>query len=98
MKSIIIGGETDLGVHIDGAKLGPVQLINDVRSFYKGEILEYKQDENIIKSRNLSDRSKNKYEINEMNEVMYQDIVKKMKQGYFPIMIGGDHTVAIPPS
>ena len=62
MKSIIIGGETDLGVHIDGAKLGPVQLINDVRSFYKGEILEYKQDENIIKSRNLSDRSKNKYE------------------------------------
>ena len=49
MKSIIIGGETDLGVHIDGAKLGPVQLINDVRSFYKGEILEYKQDENIIK-------------------------------------------------
>ena len=28
MKSIIIGGETDLGVHIDGAKLGPVQLIN----------------------------------------------------------------------
>ena len=98
MKSIIIGGETDLGVHIDGAKLGPVQLINDVRSFYKGEILEYKQDENIIKSRNLSDRSKNKYEINEMNEVMYQDIVKKMKQGYFPIMIGGDHTVAIPSS
>ena len=33
-----------------------------------------------------------------MNEVMYQDTVKKMKQGYFPIMIGGDHTVAIPSS
>lgn len=98
MKSIIVGAETDLGVHIDGAKLGPVQLINDVRSFYKGEIVEFKQDENIIKSRNLSDRSKNKYEINEMNEKIYQEIVKKMKQGYFPIMLGGDHSVAIPSS
>ena len=66
--------------------------------FIKEKIIEYKQDENIIKSRNLSDRSKNKYEINEMNEVMYQEIVKRMKQGYFPIMIGGDHTVAIPSS
>lgn len=98
MKSIIIGAESDLGVHIDGAKLGPVQLINDVRSFYKGEIVEFKQDENIIKSRNLSDRSKNKYEINEMNEKMYQVIVKKMKQGFFPITLGGDHAIAIPSS
>ena len=96
MKSIIIGGETDLGVHIDGAKLGPVQLINDVRNFYNGEILEFKQDSSIIKSRNLSDRSKNKYEINEMNEDMYKAIVPKIKDGYFPIMLGGDHTVAIP--
>ena len=36
MKSVVIGAGSDLGVHIDGAKLGPTQLINDIRSFYKG--------------------------------------------------------------
>lgn len=95
MKSVVIGAGSDLGVHIDGAKLGPTQLINDIKSFYKGEIIEFQQDSSIIKSRNISDRSKNRYEINELNEKMYNSIVDKMKQGYFPITLGGDHTVAI---
>ena len=95
MKSVVIGAGSDLGVHIDGAKLGPNQLINDIKSFYKGEIIEFQQDSSIIKSRNISDRSKNRYEINELNEKMYNSIVDKMKQGYFPITLGGDHTVAI---
>lgn len=95
MKSVVIGAGSDLGVHIDGAKLGPTQLIIDIRSFYKGEIIEFQQDPSIIKSRNISDRSKNRYEINELNEKMYNSIVDKMKQGYFPITLGGDHTVAI---
>ena len=60
MKSVVIGACSDLGVHIDGAKLGPVQLINDIRSFYEGEVISFNQDEAIIKSRNISDRSKNK--------------------------------------
>lgn len=98
MKSIIIGACSDLGVHIDGARFGPSQLINDIKNHYNGEISEFKQDESIIKSRNLSDRSKNKYEINEMNEKIYKEIVNKMKEGYFPITLGGDHTVAIPSS
>ena len=56
MKSIIFGAGSDLGVHIDGAHLGPTQLINDLQSFYKGEVQSFTQDEAIIKSRNLSDR------------------------------------------
>ena len=95
MKSVIIGAGSDLGVHIDGAKLGPTQLINDIRSFYKGEIVDFIQDSSIIKSRNISDRSKNRYEVNELNEKIYNEIVNKMKQGYFPITLGGDHSVAI---
>ena len=35
MKAIVIGAGSDLGVHIDGAKLGSVQLLNDLQSFYK---------------------------------------------------------------
>ena len=58
MKTFIIGAGSDLGVHIDGAALGPVQLINDIKGFYKGENITILQDEDILKSRNLSDLRK----------------------------------------
>ena len=95
MKTILIGAGSDLGVHIDGAHLGPTQLFNDLKDFYKGEKLSYIQDENIIKSRNLSDRRKNEYEIDKFNTKMYNDILEKMKNEYFPILVGGDHSVAV---
>ena len=96
MKTIIVGAGSDLGVHIDGAHLGPVQLLNDLKGFYKGESLEFMQDESIIKSRNLSDRRKNEYEIEEFNTKLYKALMEKDKDEYFPIVLGGDHTVAIP--
>ena len=95
MKTVVIGAGSDLGVHIDGAKLGPTQLINDIRNFYTDEISEFIQDPSIIKSRNISDRSKNRYEVNELNEKIYNEIVSKMKEGYFPLTLGGDHSIAI---
>ena len=95
MKSIIFGAGSDLGVHIDGAHLGPVQLINDLQSFYKGEAQSFTQDENIIKSRNLSDRRKNEYEVDKFNTVLYNAMVEKIKQDYFPILLGGDHSVVV---
>ena len=95
MKSIIFGAGSDLGVHIDGAHLGPVQLINDLQSFYKGEAQSFTQDENIIKSRNLSDRRKNEYEVEKFNTVLYNAMVEKIKQDYFPILLGGDHSVVV---
>lgn len=95
MKTIIIGAGSDLGVHIDGAHLGPTQLLNDLQSFYKGDRISFVQDENIIKSRNLSDRRKNEYEIDRFNTAVYKVITEKMAQEYFPIILGGDHSVAI---
>lgn len=94
MKTIIIGAASDLGVHIDGAHLGPVQLMNDIKSFYQGEEEMLLQDEGILKSRNLSDRRKNEYEIDKYNTTLYKMIVEKMKADYFPILVGGDHSVA----
>ena len=94
MKTIIIGAGSDLGVHIDGAHLGPIQLINDLKSFYQGEEAIFLQDSDIIKSRNLSDRRKNEYEIDNFNTALYKGILEKMKEDYFPILIGGDHSVA----
>ena len=95
MRTVIFGAGTDLGVHIDGASLGPRQLMNDIKSFYKGESILLEQDKNIIKSRNLSDRRKNEYEIDKFNQTLYKQMVDKIKEECFPIMIGGDHSAAI---
>ena len=95
MRTMIFGAGTDLGVHIDGANLGPVQLMNDLKAFYKGESMLFERDKEIIKSRNLSDRRKNEYEIEKFNSQLYKAMVEKIKEEYFPIMIGGDHSAAI---
>jgi arginase len=95
MRTVIFGAGTDLGVHIDGASLGPRQLINDIKSFYEGETILLEQDKDIIKSRNLSDRRKNEYEIDKFNQDLYKQMVAKIKEECFPIMIGGDHSAAI---
>jgi len=96
MRTIIFGAGSDLGVHIDGANLGPVQLMNDISSFYKGESILLQRDNEIIKSRNLSDRRKNEYEIESFNSDLYKKIIEKIKEEYFPITVGGDHSVSIP--
>ncbi len=95
MRTIIVGACSDLGVNIDGANLGPVQLMNDLKAFYKGESMMFEKDETIIKSRNLSDRRKNEYEIEKFNSNLYKNIVDKIKEDNFPIVIGGDHSISI---
>lgn len=95
MRTMIFGAGSDLGVHIDGASLGPKQLMNDLNAFYKGESMLLEQDPTIIKSRNFGDRRKNEYEVEKFNTALYKNIVDKMKEEYFPILIGGDHSVAI---
>lgn len=96
METVIIGAGSDLGVHIDGTRLGPEQLLNDIKSFYNKETFLLKQDEDIIKSRNLSDRRKNEYEIDKFNSNIYNTILEDKKEKFFPIIIGGDSTVSIP--
>jgi len=96
MKTIIFGAGSDLGVHIDGANLGPAQLINDIKNIYKDEIISFNQDESIIKSRNLSDRRKNEYDIEKFNTDLYNSIVEKTNNEMFPITIGGDKSITVP--
>lgn len=95
VKTVLIGAGSDLGEHIDGSKFGPSQLLNDIKSSYKGEIISFIQDDKIIKNRNLSDRRKNEYEINQFNTKIYHTILEQIKKGFFPITIGGDSSVSI---
>lgn len=95
MKTIVIGAGSDLGVHIDGAHLGPLQLMNDMKSFYKSEMINLIQEEGIVKSRNLSDKRKNNLELEKFNTALYKITLKKIEEKLFPITLGGDHSVTI---
>ena len=95
MKSILIGAGSDLGVHIDGARLGPKRLLDDLASFHKGESILLEQDNSIIKSRDLADKRKNEIPLQEFNKKLYEIELNYLENGYFPITIGGDHSIAI---
>ena len=95
MKTVIIGAGSDLGVHIDGAHLGPLQLMNDMKNIYHGEMINLMQDEKIVKSRNLSDKKKNNIEVEKFNTALYKIELKKIEEGLFPITLGGDHSIAV---
>lgn len=95
MKTVIIGAGSDLGVHIDGAHLGPLQLMNDMKNIYHGEMINLMQDEKIVKSRNLSDKKKNNVEVEKFNTALYKIELKKLEEGLFPITLGGDHSISI---
>ena len=88
MKKILIGAGSDLGVHIDGASLGP-EVILKKKNLKK---VLFKQNKNIKKSKTKNDLKKNLVDLNQFNETLY-NFLKKEKN--FCITIGGDHSIAI---
>lgn len=96
MKTVLIGAGSDLGVHVDGSRLAPKRLLTDLASFYQGETQLLEQNPNIIKSRSLADKRKNDVELEKFNQELYHTIEKYLKESFFPIIIGGDHSVSIP--
>lgn len=93
MKIVVIGAGSDLGVHIDGASLGAEKLINELESINEKIIL--KQDENIIKEKETFNRRKNENSINAFNANLYKVILDKTNDDYFPILVGGDHSISV---
>ena len=90
MKKItLIGAGTDLGVHIDGSRFGPEEILNDFNTKNKKLLI---QDNNIIKSKDENDLKKNIIEVNKFNEKLYNLIVNEKN---FCLTVGGDHSLAI---
>lgn len=90
MKNItLIGAGSDLGVHIDGARLGPEYIIKRLKKF--NHIL-IKQDDNIIKSHDDNDLKKNIIEVNKFNQKLYNTI---LNENNFCLTLGGDHSIAV---
>ena len=95
MKIDIIGACCDLGVHVDGASLGPQALIEKVKN---NSIIN-----NIIKcscdcsnkSHDEKDLRKNYDRLMDYTTGLYNSILESKKDA-FTITLGGDHSIAVP--
>ena len=87
MKYNIINANTDLGVHVNGAYLGP----NAISKCFDIEYIDVNKKD-IVKSMSKNDKEKNLEYVNEFNERLYNEIVNNNNQ---IITLGGDHSMAI---
>ena len=88
MKKIsYYGAGSDLGVHINGASLGPKEILKNISNKHI-----FEQDKNYQKSMDKKDMKKNLKEVNKFNQKLYQNIVNDKN---FCITVGGDHSTAI---
>ncbi len=86
----IINACTDLGVHVNGANLGP-ELLTKELNIKKDTI----NKENIVKSTDKLDLKKNLSEVNKFTSQIYNKTLEILENGDFPLLIGGDHSSAI---
>lgn len=95
MKHIdIINACTDLGVHINGTRLGPIELTKNLKNSNINNIFTL-QYHDITKDTSNYNKRKNLDEINKFNEQLYSLISSSLDNHKLPITIGGDHSLAI---
>lgn len=90
----IIGACSDLGVHVDGAKLGPEILEKNLNQKNINKIINIKAN-NIKKELNKNNLKKNLNEINIFNQKLYTEVLNSLNNNNFPLTLGGDHSIAI---
>lgn len=95
MKKIdIINACTDLGVIVDGACFGPDKIVENIENDNINYIYRiYANKEN--KQKDKDNKKKNLDEINNFNKKLYDTVEKSIDNNKFPLVIGGDHSLAI---
>lgn len=95
MKKIdIIGACSDLGVHVNGAKSGPLELeknidhslINDIINVFSNDTQKELCKDNL---------KKNLTKVNVFNENLYTQVLKSLDNNNFTLVLGGDHSISI---
>lgn len=95
MKKIdIIGACSDFGVHIDGTKLGPLELEKNIDKSLIANTFNVHANEK-EKEYEKSNLQKNLNEVNCFNEKLYNQVLNSLNEGHFPLTLGGDHSIAI---
>lgn len=90
----IINACTDLGVAVDGASLGPDELVKDLKGKNIAHIYKL-YAEKIIKEKEKDNKKKNLKELNKFNESLYNIVLDVIDSNKFPLTIGGDHSLVI---
>lgn len=94
MKTNIINACSDLGVSIDGSDKGPLVISKNLSNNKINNTIKILKP-NIEKSKDVNDLRKNLKGVNEVNKKIFSEVSKTIKDGLFPITIGGDHSIAI---
>lgn len=95
MKKIdIIGACSDFGVHLDGAKFGPVELEKNIDKTIVNSVtnIECNNTKKELEKENLQ---KNLNEVNNYNQKLYTHILTSVADNHLPLVLGGDHSIAI---
>lgn len=90
----IINACTDLGVHVNGAHLGPIELTSNLAHSSINEIFTL-QYSNVVKELDKNNKRKNIDELNKFNEKLYNLVLSSLNDEKLPLTIGGDHSLAI---
>ncbi len=95
MKKIdIINANTDLGVTVDGASLGPDTLTESILCDNICNIYKiYADEEN--KEKDKDNKKKNLKKLNIFNKSLYNTVLGIIDEGKFPLTVGGDHSLVI---
>ena len=86
----IVNANTDLGVHVDGANLGPDVLTKNI-NVKKYEI----NKDDITKSKVINDLKKNLNAVNNFTKKVFDKELEILNNNDFPLLIGGDHSAVI---
>lgn len=91
----IINACTDLGVSVDGADLGSLLISKHFKNNDKVKNIVSIKKPVTIKSKDKNDLRKNLDAINLFNKNLYNVADYTISNNYVPIVIGGDHSIAI---
>lgn len=94
MKIDLICANTDLGVAVDGAHLGPNILANEI-DLDKINVNKVIDTDCSNKEREVENKKKNLSRINEFNERLYNEVLDSVDNECFPLTLGGDHSLVI---
>lgn len=95
MKINIINAYSDLGVNIDGARLGPKEIKKVIlNNKFINKIIDVKCDCS-KKNDDSNDMKKNIVKLNEFNSNLYNQILSLQENNSLNVTIGGDHSIAI---
>ena len=95
MKKItIINACTELGVSVNGASQGPIELTKNLNNENIEEIITLIAN-NENKEYEKENRKKNLEELKKYNNELYNKTKEVINKGNFPLTLGGDHSLAV---